>query len=305
MSENEFFHRKWSLKIQADDGITPAPGFVRALDFSDFDMEFSVKKTILSTPNTCKVTVYNMNDDHRKAFQSLKENYIELSAGYVKGNFGVIYRGELRSAYSVKVKQDWVTTIETADGAGAMAAASVNAAVPPNASGANVLDTLGKALGFKSEDLDKIKARFGDRFNKQLFGSRGGILNGNAAVNMNELCRQTGTQWSVQDGKLQINKIDTPVDGIAYVLDSKHGLIGSPAIEAKGKPNKQAHVLSKKELGLHLVTATSLLNPALVPGGKVNIDSRHVTGTYRIVEVEHTGTTHGTPWYSKIKAQPV
>jgi len=56
----------------------------------------------------------------------------------------------------------------------------------------------------------------------------------------------------------------------------------------------------KEESG---VSATSLLNPEIRPGRRVQVESQFVNGVFKVEKVTHSGDTHSTQFYSEVEAR--
>ena len=64
----------------------------------DLDFDFRVDRSLTDSPNTCDITVFNLNEDSRRYLQSQKGGVnVELHAGYVSDPvLPLIFLGQLR-----------------------------------------------------------------------------------------------------------------------------------------------------------------------------------------------------------------
>jgi hypothetical protein len=115
---------------------------------------------------------------------------------------------------------------------------------------------------------------------------KGVVLKGQASELMTSFCRSVGLEWSIQNGALQITDLNQPVAGQAVLLDSSHGLIGSPTVDTNG-----------------LLSCKTEMIPNLFPGTKLSLNATHVTGGFRVLNVETVGDTSGNEWGHNIEAQ--
>lgn len=117
---------------------------------------------------------------------------------------------------------------------------------------------------------------------------------------MRDEARDTDTDWSIQDGKVQMVPRRGYLPGEAVLLTHETGLVGTPEQTQEG------------------ITVRALLNPLLRIGGRIKLDNKSVKkmqsplkmaagktaprldddGIYRILKVEFTGDTRGNDWYA-------
>lgn len=256
---------------------------VDTLELSNLDCVFKVQKTLKPEPNTCDLKIYNLNESHRKQIEAKKKPAIELAAGY--GNdLSVLYIGELRYGFSQTEGPSIATVLSSGDGEKEIQQARINVPIGPKTLPEVALRNIAKALGVGKGNLEDaiIKLRNG---RAQIFGSAT-TLSGSAAREMTAFCRSAGLEWSIQNGKLQFLEIGEALKKKAIVLSSDTGLIESPTVDSKG-----------------ILSATSLLNPEIRPGVRVDMRGKHVRGLYRIIQCEYTGDTRGNDWHVHLMGQ--
>lgn len=126
---------------------------------------------------------------------------------------------------------------------------------------------------------------------------------GMARKYMRDTAKQTGTSWSIQDGKVQMIPVRGYLPGEAVVLTAETGLVGTPEQTNDG------------------IKVRCLLNPRLRIGGRIKLDNASVKemktelkmnanlygkpkldndGLYRIIKCEFTGDTRGNDWYADL-----
>jgi hypothetical protein len=262
---------------------------MRAGDGAFLRFAFSVVKTNDRAPNTASLTIYNLNETHRKGLA--KGQPLIIEAGYVGGT-SVIFSGDITNVDSTKDTVDWVTTVESGDGATGLSSGRLNKSYSPNADLRTVIKDLTKSLRLGIGNVDQKMSSV--ELRKQLTAfAKGVVLSGSAAESLNKVLVSAGFQWSVQDGKLQILEKDGATIETVVVLNAASGLIGSPEVgQAKGK---QMAVVSFK----------SLLQGGIKPGRRVKIESLTAKGLFRAEKVTHSGDTHGQNWYTDGEATAV
>ncbi len=115
---------------------------------------------------------------------------------------------------------------------------------------------------------------------------------GTATDVLDRLTGRMGAKWSFQDRQLQIAPRDAPVGSSIVLLNEDTGLIGKPL-----KRNKVESVYVPIVRPGWIVR--SLLNPRIVPNGKVRLQSQGVDAVYRVLKVSHTGETRGPAFFTE------
>jgi len=288
------FIRKFSLVIGGEDD---------ALDVSELRCTFTVKKTSAQTPNEAQIRVYNLSSETASKIQK-EFTFITLQAGY-EDNFAVIFNG---TAKQIKIGRESSTDtyleILASDGDLAYNFSVVNTTL---AAGSTTSDHI-KAAGDSMSEHGVTTGHIGDTGGTKL--ARGKVMFGNARDYLRQSSQNSDSDWSIQDGKLQV----VPVTGLlptqAVVLTAKTGLIGTPEQTNEG------------------IQAKALLNPLIKIDAKVVIDNKSVEeatisenkttetgqkkepankpamiandGEYKVIKVEYNGDTRGVEWYCDI-----
>ena len=287
------------------------------LRVQDLRVSFSVKKSSTDTFNTGKVAIYNLNENSRRFVDSFDitddKNLLTISAGY-EGNQKVLFRGNI-SLVSISIeKPNVITNIEANDGERTINELKF---YPPlsYAAGTWAKHVLQDVINKTSLGQDYVNwSAIRDKQYKNGFS-----FQGDAKVLVNNLCNYLGLDWSIQDNQLKFNK-SNDTDGAPVVnLTPDTGLISSPirlndihsALYGQlSKADKEAEGLSKvtgatgrkyhkKISGGYEIKC--LLQPTAEPGGVVQVTSDNIKKQqFRILEVEHSGDTHGAEWFSKL-----
>lgn len=259
------FGRRW--KIQLDD-----------IGLADLDCDFKAKRTVRHTPNTCELTVYNLNPDNRQQLTQHKHSYVRIEAGYEDGT-SLIFSGDVRKCEHTHDGVEWVTKIQAGDGERKFQTARIARSYGPDAGVATVIQAVAQAMGVgignAIESLNSAQlTRVGQAF------PSGVVLHGKAERELQHLVRSVGMEWSIQDGVLQVLPRGAARAVELVVLSPSTGLLGVPTAGKKG-----------------IVKAKALMIPGMVPGHKVLFrDTSGATGVFRIEEAEYTGTTRGQDW---------
>jgi hypothetical protein len=262
------------------------------------DVEFTIRKTLKPDPNSCTLTIYNLNKDHRKALEQSTTVItgpqsppgtggvvvpVRIDAGYVNAT-SQIWLGELRASQTSHAGSDYTTILTTGDGDKAIARQRVNVAMGPGTTSATAMRNLLNALGIGQGNLPKALNLLNKQGAAQLYVN-GAVLKGLAADHMTDLMRSAGLEWSVQNGQLQVLNLGQPLDGQAVLISEDSGMVGSPTVDTKG-----------------ILSVTTLMIPDLKPGVKVSVQAESLSGGYRVIACEYTGDTLGKEWYCKLEA---
>lgn len=269
------------------------------LSITDARIQFEVAKTVLSAPNTGIIRIFNLNpnNEHR-----IKNEYDEIlvNAGY-DGAVKLIFRGNIKHVYRYRDGNDFITEIEAADGDKDFRLATMNATF---AAGTNATQVIDAAVSSFSGIGGTTKGVVQASPTRHL---RGRVVSGNTRTVLDTEARKAGANWSIQDGALQIVSVNGVAPGVAVVITSETGLLGSPEINDKG------------------IALKCLLNPKILPNGSIKLDNNSIKakrqkaqalgkaieaekapvrldpdGVYKVIKLTHKGDTRGADWITEI-----
>lgn len=132
---------------------------------------------------------------------------------------------------------------------------------------------------------------------------------GGGADVFTEVCAGNGLDWSIQNNVIQVTLAGGIAETRGLVFGPDSGLIGSPERVVKSKPseNKKTKAAEDEEAeGKAQLEETGwkievLLAPTLKPGDAIKIESRLVTGWFKVSKLKHSGDTHGGDWKTEIE----
>lgn len=277
---NKLYMRRVSVGIAGKAGT---------IDLEGLRINFNIEKTNEGSPNRATIKVYNLSDKTRSTFEEGGARII-VSAGY-RDTFGVIFSGNITKAKQKKsgksvvteggVKKmiegvDVITEIDAGDGDNAYRNSVWHKGYPPGTTVRQVIDDLVNSFGLpKAIDESAIP----DKQYANGFATEGYVRNV-----LNDICKTNDLEWSIQNEVLQIvsKKISTTFG--AVLLTPETGLVGSPTKTGDG------------------VEFDSLLQPGLMPGRNVKLESRYIKGLFKVRKVTHTGDSHDGDFLSKCEA---
>ena len=241
---------------------------------------FKVEHTLRPRPGKAEVRVFNLTKAHRDQLDSLDGVATVLDAGYAATGMATLFSGTLRRVSHERLDGNtWVTKVEGEDGGRQRRTARTSRSFRAGTPLRTIFLALAQDLGVGSGNTSQATA-------SALLDSVGNTvvtgtsLRGMVAEELDRLCAGAGLEWSIQNGALQILPLGTALSGQAIVLSPTSGLIGSPTKEQRGR-----------------VKFRSLINPEIVPGKQVRIQSRVVAGAYRVDKCAWSGDTEGQEWY--------
>lgn len=286
------FLRKASLVVS---------GGSEQIELSALRFTFKTRQWDLQTPNNVSVRVFNLKGETANKIQK-EFSHLTLQAGYQDGAYGIVFDGTIVQVR--RGREDGRTTyldITAADGDAAINFGQVNTSLQAGSTFKDRVAALAKAM----EPHGVTQGYTADLPAQGL--PRGKVMYGMARDHLRDLGASTDTKWSVQDGKLQVIRLDGYLPGDAVVLNSNTGMIGLPEQTEGG------------------ITVRCLLNPLIKVGGRVQIDNTSVQkaaldvgltesallhnaflpsvaddGFYRVIVAEHEGDSRGQPWYTNL-----
>jgi hypothetical protein len=300
----ELWLRRWKLTVGTAVGD-------KAIDLSELAFEFSVEQATFLLPYVSQITVYNI--PHEILGRMQKElTHVALEAGYRSAQYGKIFAGPI--VYYKHGRQNATDTF-----------VEIHALQNDQALSGSIINTL-LLEGSTQEDVIKAatEAMKGDVKPGQIMdlgkekSPRARVLHGNPADILRDVAAHKDARiWIDTNGKLHVIGKDEALamqTMTVPILTPKTGLIDVPSATLGGG-----------------VEARCLLNPNLLPGGIVKIDTKQIQqiqevnkgalgvtpqqiqqldmtkgsmrsdGYYSIVSVKHWGQNRGNPWYSDMK----
>lgn len=263
-------------------------------------VKFTVEKDLTKQTNKSSLEIYNLSDTTRKALEK-PDIKCEILAGY-EGNGGVtkLFIGNVIQAYSKINGLDIITKFDLSDGQVAIRDSIMSISFPPNTPGDTIINAIARNMG--------LSIVFGEGATFGTF-KNGYSFIGKGAEALSEICYGSGCTWSIQNNILQIILDGGIVANRGIVFSADSGLIGSPERIVKSnyktdketpkrkRKRKENKDRAEKQAGWKIKT---LLSPSINPGDAVKIESKFITGWFRVEAIRHTGDINSNEWYSEI-----
>lgn len=279
--------RLWKRRL-----VATISGRAGTLRVEDLRIDFEASRTIGSKQNEGAVTIWNLSKLHRgqlgEEFDSVK-----VEAGYENGEFGVIFAGQIRDVTIDLQGADISAAIECGDGDKGIAQGAASRTFPAGTRPREIIDYL---VG----EMPDVDAGTFVGIDDLPAYTRPLTVYGYAARELDELGREHGFYWSVQNGSCEIVKSDMYMPD-TVVISTESGMVGVPKVTDKG------------------VALTTLLRPALAPGRLIEVRSNFLDeasgrdkrssdqggGLFRVASVRFAGSNRDKPFYADVEGNRV
>ena len=240
------------------------------LDISlPYTMSFRVTRNTFATANTAKITVLNLAEDTRRKIYKDRYKFniykgIELRAGYGdnKELLPLIFKGNIKQAYSHKDRVDYITEIEAYDGGFSFQNGRTVRSFAAGTSDKQILKSL-------IQDLPGITIGKIGTFTGSL--PRGNAMQG---VTVDLIKNVSAGNFFVDNEKAYCLQEEECFRGNIAQINSGSGLLGSPLREET------------------LLTFKILFEPRLQIGQYVELQSeteKLFNGSYKVIGLDHSG----------------
>lgn len=249
--------------------------------FTDLRVSFEVTKTIKGEPNKATISVYNISPEYFNTLLAKKRDLVvKLFAGH--GAPVPIFIGNpIKDGVEyLRDGTERVLKIEAKDGYKAYKRTRLALSFGDVITLREVVGRIAAEMGLPADMID-VPTDFEY--------TQGIQLSGQASKALDRLALSTGSDWSIQDGRLQ------------FLPKSKVRRTTGPLYADRLKNIIQEP--SKKEKGINL---TTFLDPTLIPGDRFQVevtDAVAYNGIYKVTALRHTGDTHAEPFYTEIEAK--
>lgn len=260
---------------------------------------FEVNKDSTKETNKSTLTIWNLSDESRNQIE-VADRKVEIWAGY-KDNSGPVrmFVGSVIEVETSADGKDVTTKLTLSDGQVAIRDSVVSVSFAPGVGGETVVKYIADGMGLPIEYGEDVQLSSYE--NGYSFVGKGGDA-------LTAICNANGCEWSIQNEIIQIvlKGCAKAKRGLVFAADS--GLIGSPERLIKA-PKKEAKKTTKRKKKVAKGKVESqagwkiktLLAPTLLPGDAVKVESRRITGWFKVESVKHSGDTHEGDWVSEIK----
>jgi len=261
---------------------------------------FSIDKDTTKESNKAKLEIYNLSDATRKRIETA-DNEVEIYAGY-QDSAVLCFKGTVTYGFTKDAGVDCITTLDLADGTVALRDSYCSLSYAPGTSAKTIIQRCADEMG--------IPVVYGDGVGELESYKNGYSFIGQAKNALTEICNALGLSWNIQNNILNIILAGGTSTNRGLVFSPQSGLVGVPEriVQAeyksnKSNPKKKAKEKAKKKeprkkAGWKINT---LLSPSVNPADLVKVESKFVTGWFRVEKVQHRGDYNGTNWGSSME----
>lgn len=283
----KFFRHKASLTVTFPAGEALNQFGARVVEIADLRVQFRVRRHLSKEPNTAEIIVTNLSEQSRADLQG-KGIRVVLNAGYEDAESS-LFVGDVRDVDSSLDGPDWNTVIQCGDGERGYRFGRTSGSWRAGVRVTDVLRKIAEDMQLDSSTIKGAESLAGRQF------VAGYVAHGRSAKELDRILKGYVLEWSIQDGRLQVLSPPATTAESIVELSADTGMIGSPTLST---PEKR---------GDHpVLRVRSLLQPDIRPGRKISVDSiTGIKGTFKVLEVEHSGDTHGGEWFTDIEGRPL
>ena len=263
---------------------------------------FSIDKDTTKESNKAKLEIYNLSDATRKKIE-VPDTEVEIYAGYEKAGGAILaFKGTVTYGFTRDAGTDCITTLDLADGTVALRDSYCSMSYAPGTSAKTIIQRCANEMG--------VPVVYGDDVGELESYKNGFSFYGQAKDALTEICNALGLSWSIQNNILNIILAGGTSTNRGLVFSPQSGLVGVPEriTQAEYKSNKSNPQKTQKEkakkeeprkkAGWKINT---LLVPSVNPADMVKVESKWITGWFRVEKVSHRGDYNGTNWGSMME----
>ncbi|WBF77559.1 hypothetical protein A73_131 [Escherichia phage A73] len=271
-----------------------------AYEIKDLHITFQLKKDNSKEPNKGYVSVFNLSDDvvNYLSINQRESLAVLLKAGY-NGDEKLIFSGTIEFVEDTFSEETRETKFIFGDGTLNLTTATTSRSYRKGTPVNQVLNDLisdlklpkGRVVPFSTDTLQSSMA-----------------FTGNAAQNLENLAKNTGSTFSIQDGAVYWTKEGSRFANVMFEISEEGGMVGTPTLKqpniSKKKKKKDTKETSnkkeknvKEDVGL---TVTTLLNGAILPESTVYLNTRYIKGFYKVIELTHRGGYETGDWVTEL-----
>lgn len=263
---------------------------------------FQIDKDTTKESNKAKLEIYNLSEATRKKIE-VPDTEVELYAGYERAGGAILaFKGSVTYGFTRDAGTDCITTLDLADGTKAMRDSYCSLSYAPGTSAKTIIQRCANEMG--------VPVVYGDDVGELESYQNGYSYIGQADGALTEICNALGLSWSIQNNILNIILAGGTSTNRGLVFSPQSGLVGVPERitqaeykSNKSNPKKTQKQKAKKEeprkkAGWKINT---LLVPSVNPADMVKVESKWITGWFRVEKVSHRGDYNGTNWGSMME----
>lgn len=261
-------------------------------EITDLRIQFTIEKSAKKNPNKGSIKIYNLKKSTREEMEKPDTRCV-LYAGYKEEQGALlIFSGNVTYAWSQFEGPDVITELELGDGAQEIRDTVMSVGYGKNIKSTQVLKEVSSKmqlpLTLPSNAIERVW-----KYGLSFYGP--------AHVLLDKITKGTGLEWSVQNGNLQVIEQGMVTTRTGILISKDSGLIKHPE-RMRSDKHEQSKKKAKKEPEKQADgwKVDCLLMPTINPGDRVKLESRSVTGVFRVQKLTHDGDSHDGDWQTKL-----
>lgn len=292
------FDRQYRLIVGQPSGAGRSSN---GIEITDLRVQFNVTKTLTKNPNNSEISIYNLNPAHRELVEK-PDTKCEFYAGYSEDAGPVLlFQGDVRFASTPFEIPDIETKLELGDGLKSYRDSMISLSYGKGIASQAIIREIASRMGLAVYISDDLPNRLWDN---------GFSFFGAARKALDKVVAGSNSQWSIQNGVLQVIKQGGGTSKRALVLSADSGMIGSP--QRMRKASEQVAEVTDNRTGkrVNVQRPTSkqdgwkvrgLLMPSIGAGDTVKLESRTIESELVVSSVTHRGDSHDGDWQTEME----
>lgn len=246
---------------------------------------FDITKSTKAESNKCQLSIYNLSKDYSSKITVNDGMIAELMVGYTNDvALELVFVGDIIEVSQDEHNPDKVITIDVEDGGAKIRKALLSISLDDNATLRDIFQMAisQSSIKYQSKLFEKIP---------DIKLKNGIAFAGYLSDLLNTIAKAYNLEWSIQNGLLQVNQYTNYITSNPVTIQN---------LQAPKRIylNKSKEVDDKNFNGYEI---RCLLQPKIIPGGTITIDKKK----FKVMNVSHSGDTHGDSWESIITVKDV
>lgn len=241
-------------------------------------VKFSTKNAATNRPSECELSIWNLAEDTIDLF-SKSTNVVTVTAGYATTGTHEIFVGNpTRDTLRVrKSRGDWITTVTLRDGGQAYDHGRLEVSLLGEVTPREVLNEIKAQTGLGEGQVDLGGFTWPRRY----------VWSGSASSALDDLAQSISPEhrWFIRDEKIFILGPNDVTAETAPVFSNENGTLTGSVEPVEGGG----------------VRFTGVLDATVRVGRKVRLESRRITGWFKVIEMQFSGDNFGGPFSVAVK----
>lgn len=235
----------------------------------EIDFEFTCEGDDDIEANEAEIIIYNLSDNTVKQFAKNKK--ITITAGY-KDDTGIIFSGIIIKVLDKFDTVDRITTIMAIDDIGFQEKSVDSITYAPGTTASYILRDLLSRLPMTVAAFSPVREHI---YEDSV------TIDGDIISKIQEYAKVCGISTYINKGQIYARSL-TVGDNIRFTVSADTGLIGSP------EEYETEETVEDKTYTIHGYKISMLLQHRMTTGAIISLNSRNITGKYRVKKWKHT-----------------